>query len=135
MDTRTTASGVRLDDQPHGSVHTIERPAVTVANPPTLTPVATGSTRRPTRRAWVLLVILASVLVAVIAAITAARAPSVAPAQLIDGSGAPVLVTGSNAVAHAHARHPHLAGAHVVSRGSHASIAHALGWVGGRASM
>jgi hypothetical protein len=134
MDTRTTTSAVRLEDRPQGSVDTTERAAVTVAVPVTRTPAATRSIRRPTRRHWVLLVILASVLVVVFAATIAARTPSAPPAQLIDGGGAPVLVTGSNTVARAHGRHPHLPAGHVVSRGSHASIAHALGWFGGRAS-
>ena len=157
MDTTTRTIRIDLQDQPQAATDTTSRPTVT-----------NESARRPApprRRmpawSWVALAFLAALVIAGVA--TALHALTTSPAglttqsvstssvasdpkavphgnagRLVDGSGAPITLTGSTAITGSTrvGQQPgfrgHLPSAHVIS---HGFIAHTMGFVAGRASM
>ena len=156
MATTTRTIRIDLQDQPQAPADATSRPIVT--NEPARRPAPPR--RRMPAWSWVALAFLAALVIAGVAtalhALTTSPAgptqsvstssvasdPKVAPhgnaGRLVDGSGAPITLTGSTAITGSTSvgQQPgfrgHLPSAHVIS---HGFIAHTMGFVAGRASM
>ena len=158
MATTTRTIRIDLQDQPKAPADTATRPIVT--DLPDQPVARSASVRRAPAWVWVASAVLVALVIAVVATALHARtmSPSTATTQsvtagsaasdptdvahgtaglLVDGSGAPIAVTGStptrgSTVGQQPGYRGHLPSAHVIS---HAVIAHTLGFVAGRASM
>jgi len=162
MDTTTTSVHLDRQDRSKAAVDTVPRPPVTVTSAPERL-VSARSERRLPAWGWFALSLLVAVVIAVISTAlhartalpTSATTPGAASrlavdgdasgafghdyllhrrvGTLVDGNGVPVTITGSVAITPTSRPHRHLPGAHVISRVT--DVAHALGFVAGRASM